>query len=61
MLGFFLDFKDKIYKNVLDFSQDLHIALVEAREIGPQSTKLQKLIQSQNTGQFRSVRVLLSK
>ena len=54
---FFLDFKDQLYKDVLDFSQDLHTALVEAREIGPQSSKLENLIKSHNSGKFRSAKV----
>lgn len=54
----FTDFKDKIYKYVLDFSQDIQTALVEAREIGPQSTKLENLIESHKNGKFRSAKVV---
>ena len=54
----FKDFKDKIYKDVLDFSQDLQTALVEAREIGPQSTKLESLIKSHKNGKFKSAKVV---
>ena len=54
----FTDFKDKIYKDVLDFSQDLQTALIEAREIGPQSTKLENLIESHKNGKLRSAKVV---
>ena len=55
-----LDFKDVIYKELLNYSEKLYDAIVEARKSG-NSTELATLIHSHKEGKFKLSKVSLVK
>ena len=57
LIIFLKDFKDKVYKYLLRFSENLHICIAESKKIGLQSKKLDNLIKDHHNGNFRENKV----
>ena len=54
---FILDFKDQVYKYLLKFSENLRTCIVETKQLGPQSKKIENLLKEHDKGNFRESKV----